>query len=127
MKTGNIENMKGGWFIGDFEPTLFKTKHFEIAHHKRLNGWTASPHIHKKSREYNYIVRGRVIVGNLCTTDKAVVLGPGDYFIYEPNNVADVHCLEDTDLIVIKIPSLPDDKYPVNVDITSPHWEPCDE
>ena len=26
MKILNFQNMKGGWFIGDFEPTAYKTK-----------------------------------------------------------------------------------------------------
>lgn len=35
--------MKGGWFVGDFEPTAYKTKDFEVAykfHYKEKFGIT---------------------------------------------------------------------------------------
>ena len=38
MNIYNIQNYKGGWFIGDFEPTVFKTKDFEVCFktHKKM-------------------------------------------------------------------------------------------
>lgn len=102
----NIRNYVNGWFIGAFEPTLVKTKAFEIAHHLYKKGFKAPPHIHKVATEYNYVVRGDLAVG-------AKRLGPGDIFIYQPNEVADVVFLADTDIIIIKMPSVPGDKYSV--------------
>ncbi|GIR20236.1 hypothetical protein CM15mP35_04970 [bacterium] len=34
MIISNIGEYKNGWFIGDFEPSIFKNTFFEIAHHK---------------------------------------------------------------------------------------------
>ncbi len=34
-------------------------------------------------------------------------------FVYEPGDIADVEFLEDTNLIVVKWPSVPSDKYMV--------------
>ena len=34
-------------------------------------------------------------------------------WIYEPNDIADVSFIKDTELIVIKWPSIPSDKYDV--------------
>ena len=41
MKKFRFEDMKRGWFIGDFEPAAFKTKNFEVAvgHHKKGEIW----------------------------------------------------------------------------------------
>jgi mannose-6-phosphate isomerase-like protein (cupin superfamily) len=106
MRLSNISDFKAGWFIGDFEPSLFRSPHFEVAHHFYAKGVKSTPHLHKLATEYNYIVNGSVKV-----LDKA--LGRGDVFIYEPSDVCDVEYLEDTDLLIIKSPSIPGDKYEV--------------
>ena len=31
MKVSHINEMKGGWFVGNFEPTLYKTNDTEVA------------------------------------------------------------------------------------------------
>ena len=38
-------------------------------------------------------------------------LSAGDMFIYEPYDVADATVVEDVDLIVVKWPSVPSDKF----------------
>jgi len=40
-------------------------------------------------------------------------------FVYEPYDVANVTVLEDVDLIVVKWPSVPSDKYMVEDDLHS--------
>lgn len=104
MRTSRIGDFKAGWFIGDFEPTLLKTPAFEVAHHFYKKGFVGTPHVHKVATEYNYIVSGGLVASGK-------VLGPGEMFIYDPGEVADVSFLEDTNLIIIKTPSLPGDKY----------------
>ena len=39
-------------------------------------------------------------------------LKAGDMWIYEPNEISDVEFLEDTELIIVRWPSIPSDKYP---------------
>lgn len=104
MKTYNINEMKNGWFIGDFYPSVFKNSSFEVAHHSHKAGHKAQPHTHKISQELTYIVSGKLLVSD-------IVLSRGDMFLYEPYDIADVTVLEDVDLIVIKWPSIPSDKY----------------
>lgn len=106
MLFANIKSYKNGWFIGNFEPTLFLTKDFEVAHHSYKKGFVGEPHIHKISTEYNYILSGKLIVSNK-------ELSIGDIFIYEPGEISNVVFLEDTELIIIKTPSIPSDKYNV--------------
>ena len=38
MRIYNFKKMKGGWFIGNFFPTAFKTKNFEVSYklHKKM-------------------------------------------------------------------------------------------
>jgi hypothetical protein len=81
-----------------------RTSVFEVAHHFYPKGFKGTPHIHKIAIEYNYIVSGRLIASG-------EELGFGDFFIYEPMDVSEVEFLEDTNLIIIKTPSIPKDKY----------------
>ena len=58
----------------------------------------------KENNEINYIVKGELIVSKKH-------LKTGDMWIYEPNEVSDVEFLSDVDLIVVRWPSIPSDKY----------------
>lgn len=107
MKIHNINAMVNGWFIGNFKPSVFKNPFFEVAHHFHEKGFIGDKHTHKVANEINYIVRGKLIASGK-------VLMTGDIWEYEPNDVADVEFLEDTDLIVVKYPSVPNDKYPID-------------
>ena len=60
MIQDNIENFKGGWFVGDFNPSIFKNPFFEVAHHKHTKGQQTFPHYHKVTNELNYIVKGEL-------------------------------------------------------------------
>jgi len=106
MKRANIKDFRAGWFVGDFEPSIFKNPFFEIAHHKHTTGQETFPHYHAVTNELNYIVDGELMVsGNHFKS--------GDMWIYEPNEVSDVEFLTDVNLIVIRWPSIPSDKYMV--------------
>lgn len=104
MIISNITNYKNGWFIGDFEPSIFQNTFFEIAHHKHNKDEKTTPHTHKVTTELNYILKGKLNVsGN--------ILKSGDIWIYEKNEISDVKFLEDSELMVIRWPSIPTDKY----------------
>ena len=105
MKQSNINNFRGGWFVGDFEPSIFKNPFFEVAHHSHKKNDVTFPHYHQVTNELNYIVRGEMMV------DKKH-LKAGDMWIYEPWDISDVEFLDDTDLMIIRWPSIPCDKYP---------------
>lgn len=104
MNIDNIKNYYRGWIIGNFEPSLIKTKLFEIAllQHKKNEKW--SKHFHKVATEYNVLISGKMIV---C--DKEI--NTGDIFVLEKNEIADPVFLEDCIVLCIKIPSVPGDKY----------------
>ncbi len=107
MKVFDIKDMKAGWFIGDFEPSVFKNPFFEVAHHQHEAGYVTPRHTHKIAQELTYIVKGKLLVDGQ-------ELSAGHMFIYEPNDIADVKVLEDVDVIVVKWPSVPSDKYMVD-------------
>jgi hypothetical protein len=106
MKIANINDMVNGWFIGDFTPSVLRTRDFEIAHHFYKAEFQGEPHIHKQAIEINYIVKGMVKVGG-------EILSNGQMFIFYPYQYEKVVYLADTDLMVIKTPSIPRDKYSI--------------
>lgn len=98
--------MTRGWFIGNFEPSIYKTEKFEVGYltHKKGEVWKA--HYHAICTEFNFLIRGKMII-------QGKELNSGDLFIFEPGDVADPVFLEDCELIVVKTPSIPNDKYHV--------------
>ena len=47
MKIDNLDKMIGGWFIGNFEPSLFKTNDCEVAVKRYNKGDYEGHHYHK--------------------------------------------------------------------------------
>ena len=107
MKIDKIDDMVGGWFIGDFEPSTLKRKDFEVGYkfHKKGEQWPV--HYHKIGTEITYLIRGKMIIQNQLLTS-------GDVFTIYPNEIADPQFLEDCEVVIIKTPSVPGDKY--NID-----------
>lgn len=113
MKTAKLENMTKGWFIGNFEPSLFKTNDVEVAVKSYKKGDYEAKHYHKIATEYTCIISGRVKMNG-------IEYGAGDIIVMEPNEATDFECLEDgTTNVVVKYPGANNDKYEeVNQDET---------
>jgi len=106
VKKASLKDFKAGWFVGDFEPSIFKNPFFEVAHHSHTKGQETFPHYHAVTTELNYIVSGELIASGQHFKS-------GDMWIYESNEVSDVEFLSDVELIVVRWPSIPSDKYEV--------------
>jgi quercetin dioxygenase-like cupin family protein len=102
-----MENMKGGWFIGNFEPTAFKTDQFEVCYKHHVKGEKWETHYHKEGTEINYLVEGKMIIQNK-------ELNKGDIFILHPFEIANPKFIEDCTVLIIKTPSKPEDKFIIN-------------
>jgi quercetin dioxygenase-like cupin family protein len=105
VKIEKLANMKGGWFIGNFNPSLLKTNDVEVAVKSYNKGDYEESHYHKIATEYTAIITGRVKMNGkeYCA---------GDIIVMEPNEETDFECLEDeTTNVVIKAPGAGNDKY----------------
>ena len=104
MKKFRIEDMKRGWFIGDFAPVALKSTNFEvgIGHHKKGEKW--DKHFHKLATEVTVILKGKVEINNEIFVE-------GDIFIIDKNEVVEPLFLEQTDYVVVKTISDKNDKY----------------
>lgn len=99
-----MADMFRGWFIGDFEPAVYRTEGFEVGylHHYKGEKWDF--HYHARSTEINYLVRGRMRLNGR-------IVSAGDIFVFEPNMIAAPDFLEDCEVLCVKVPSVPGDKY----------------
>lgn len=106
MKTGKITEMKNGWFIGNFEPSLFKTNDVEVAVKKYKGGDYEKAHYHKLATEFTLIVSGKVKMFDKEFTE-------GDIVVVEPGEVTDFFSITDAVNVVVKLPGANNDKYEV--------------
>ena len=101
-----IKDMVGGWFAGNFSPTAFDTDQFEVAYKFHTAGEKWETHYHEKITEINFMIRGKMVLQN-------TEINSGDIFILKPYEIADPTFLEDCEMIVIKTPSVINDKIVV--------------
>lgn len=106
MQTFKLEDFTRGWFIGDFTPSIFRTSNFEVGvlHHYKGEVWPA--HYQKVATEFNVLLSG-----SLSINDKLILVG--EIFTIEPLEVAVPIFHEDCQVLCIKVPSLPYDKFEV--------------
>lgn len=104
MKIDNINRFVGGWLVGDFEPSVFRSKSCEIGVKHLKAGFVDERHYHKLSTEFNLLIEGKLIANG-----KAI--NTGDIFIYLPDEVNDVEVLQDSIILVIRNGTNPTDKY----------------
>ena len=107
MKKVKLKDMKGGWFIGNFEPSLLKTNDVEVAVKKYKSGDSEQAHYHKVATEYTVIVEGKVRM-------MGVEYGEGEILIIKPMESTDFLALTDVTTVVVKVPGASNDKYITN-------------
>jgi hypothetical protein len=104
MRQAKIEHMIKGWFVGNFEPTLIKTRDVEVAVKEYRKGDKEGLHYHKQATEITVICSGKVRMNG-------IKYGKGDIIVIDPLEVTDFEALEDTITTVVKYPGAINDKY----------------
>lgn len=104
MHQFKYDNMKNGWFIGDFEPSVLRTKDSEVGVKFYKQGEINQKHYHKESTEVTLIINGQCRMND-------IVLNSGDIMVIEPFEESDFEALTDCILVVYKSASVSGDKY----------------
>jgi quercetin dioxygenase-like cupin family protein len=99
-----LDDMVRGWFVGNFEPTAFRTDTCEAACKHYAKGDREARHHHRLATEVTLVLAGRARMNG-------AVWKAGDIVVIEPFVSTDFEALEDTTTVVIKVPGAPDDKY----------------
>lgn len=98
-----------GWFFGSFmDEPLLKSDLVEVAWQK-IPGLAPSPeqsHFHKSSVEINIIIKGEM---QLTIDGQPHDLTQGDFYVIWPESiVSDITTNQETEIIVVRAPSLND-------------------
>lgn len=104
MKIENLLNMTKGWFVGNFEPSLYKTNGVEVAVKSYKQGDYEESHYHKIATEITVVVDGTVKMNNK-------IYNKNDIIVLEPGEKTDFEAVTDAINVVVKIPGANNDKY----------------
>ena len=96
--------MLRGWFVGDFEPTVFPTAAVEVGIKHYRAGDTEEGHHHNIATEITVIVSGAARMG-------AEQLSEGEILVLNPGEESDFEALTDVTLVAVKLPAARNDKY----------------
>ena len=107
MKKARLEDMIGGWFIGNFEPSLLKTNEVEVAVKHYKAGDYEGAHFHKIATEYTLIIKGKVRMSGTEFNEGTIITIP-------PMDSTDFLALTETTTVAVKIPGASNDKYILN-------------
>jgi len=99
-----LNDMVGGWFIGNFDPSVVKTQDFEVGVKSYKAGDRDPAHFHKIAREITLVISGTVrMLDKEWAAGSIIDIQPGITNAFE--------AVTDATLAVVKIPSARDDKY----------------
>ena len=104
MKQFNITDFKKGSLIGDFQPTLWKTFYFEAGLKEYKAGDEEPAHYHKMAWEWTIVSTGTISMNGQIFEEGSVIQ-------IDPTEVVEFKAITDAKTFVIKIPSLPNDKF----------------
>jgi len=107
MRVDRLDAMTKGWFVGDFSPTALRSTDCEVAIKHYAAGDAEAAHVHRIATEITAIVTGRVM---MCGTEWTA----GDILTIEPGEATDFLALTDAVTVVVKLPSVSNDKHLVD-------------
>lgn len=104
MEQHRLEDMVKGWFVGNFNPTLYNTNDVEVGIKKYKAGDAEGKHHHKIATEFTVILNGEVEMNGKRYVD-------GDIIKIVPGVSSDFKAITDVTTVVVKIPGANNDKY----------------
>jgi hypothetical protein len=103
----NLQDFVGGWFVGDFNPSIEKSQNFEVCIKRYTKGDYDHKHYHLLSDEITVIVSGSARMND-------TIYQANDIIQINKGESTDFEALEDCVTCVVKIPSSKNDKYLVD-------------
>ena len=103
MKKLSLSSFVDGWMVGNFSPSILKTKVIEVGVKTFEKGASEPCHFQKIATEVTAVLKGRIILGGQSLTE-------GEALVIEPGEHASFTSITKSKLLVIKFPSNPGDK-----------------
>lgn len=104
MEVEKLNTMKRGWFIGNFEPSMYKTEAVEVAVKNYTAGDCEEEHYHKIATEFTVILSGEMKMNER-------VFMEGDIVKVLPGEKVKFECVQSGQTLVVKLPGVVGDKY----------------
>src|ERR1051325_1172931 len=104
MQVDKLSRMVRGWFVGDFEPSILRTRDVEVAVKTMRQGEGEARHFHKIATEITVVISGRARMND-------VILVEGGIPFLQPGERCDFEALTDLTLVVVTHPGAPADKF----------------
>ena len=104
MKHHRLEDMVGGWMVGDFEPTCIRSEACEVACKIYAANVGETSHVHRVATELTLIASGRATMNGRISVI-------GDNIDIEQGAHPEFYAPEPTVTLVVKMPSVKGDKY----------------
>lgn len=104
MENFEVKNFKKGWIIGNFEPSLLKTFYFESALKEYKANDEEPAHYHAVATEWTIVVSGKIQMNDSIFEENKIIE-------IRPNEVVKFKAITDAKTMVIKVPSVENDKY----------------
>lgn len=109
MKHFHIEDMHLGFFVGDFEPSVFRTDAVEMAIKQIAKGTLDSGYYREVDTEIINVLSGEIE----CNGKQ---FRAGDILLYKPGEMINIFALEDTKVLISKFPG-------TKGDVKAARWE----
>lgn len=103
MKEYQLDKFTNGWFVGNFEPSIFTTDQFEVSV-KFFHEGDQEPH-HKQilATELTAVISGTIRMNSKEFSKGAIIE-------IEPGEPCEFLSVTDSTLVCLKFPSIPNDK-----------------
>ena len=99
-----LEDMIKGWFIGNFEPSLYTTNDVEVGIKKYSAGDYENAHYHKIATEFTVIISGTVEMNGVKYFENEIIK-------IIPGVKTNFKAITDVVTVVVKVPGANNDKY----------------
>lgn len=98
-----LEQYPRGWLVGDFSPSLIRSKDIEVGLKHFSAGQTQPLHRHNQTDEYTIVIVGRILM-------MGCQYAQGDICLVPKGTATCFEAVEDSIVLVVKHPSVPSDK-----------------
>ncbi len=107
MKYYKLENYTRGWIVGDFLPSILRTKAIEVGIKSYKKGEKEVQSAHEYTWEITVVISCVIKMYNK-------ILSKNEIILLEPGDVSGFECIEDSSLVIVKYPSNPNDKITID-------------
>ena len=104
MEVFNLNDMKKGWFVGDFQPNIISTSNCEVGVKHYKSGSLEDRHYHLEAEELTVVIKGIIRMNDS-------IFHEGDIILVKKKEIIEFEAIEDAITVVYKSGSFKNDKY----------------